>query len=263
MLAFFNKEFRDSKHGEQLQQLLTELAKRLPVNNNSITSREIGGFMFDDSLVWFRNLGFLEDADFINAVGDYKGDPIVMTKIWRLWIVASTLASTWGITGNAMDIGTYDGKSIEIALSYCRSRLGELDFLNKMVCLYDAFENPPLEARKSNHSATLHEEVRVRLDRFRIVEVNKGFVPEVLELDPTLKVSWAQIDLNSAEFDKSAFMRILPHLSEGSVVVFDDYGFLRYKDTQLGLDQLTREMSLNPIIELPTGQGLYFHRVTK
>jgi O-methyltransferase len=259
ILAFFNKSFHDSPYGKPLQQVLTQTAKSLPLNGSNDIANDIGAYMFDDMLVWLKNLGFLKDPDFIAAVGNYKSDTIVMTKIWRIWIVASTLASTWQTEGISLDIGTYDGKSIEIALDYCMRKFDGKNLLPKQVMLYDAFENPPEESKKTNHSPTLHVEVEERLKRFANVSVHKGFVPDVLDSSLGSIVRWAQIDLNSAEYDSAAFIHILPRLAQGAIVVFDDYGFLRYKDTQAELNRIVSGKDLSPIIELPTGQGIYVH----
>ena len=70
------------------------------------------------------------------------------------------------------------------------------------------------------------------------------------------RVSWCQIDLNSADSDLSAFKMIYPYLNSGSHVIFDDYGFSRYKQTQEKLDSFLKTTG-ERICELPTGQGLF------
>jgi O-methyltransferase len=259
ILAFFSKDYRESKYGKPLLQLLENIANNLPANNQNEVAREIGAYIFDETMVWFKSLGFLEDPDFINAVGNYREDTVVMTKIWRIWILSTTLASTWEIEGTALDIGTYDGKSIEIALRYCKKILSQELFCLKSMQLYDAFEDPPHESRKQYHSATLHIEVTERLSGLGNIHVHKGLVPEVLDPKSFNSIRWAQIDLNSEIYDAAAFDRILPYLTQGAIVIIDDYGYTRYKRTQEALNRIVISNGLNPIIELPTGQGLYLH----
>ena len=119
------------------------------------------------------------------------------------------------------------------------------------------YENPPSEARKNDHSPVLHENVQVLFRGFPGAQVVKGRIPESCEkIDFSTGVSWCQIDLNSADSDLSAFKMIYPYLSSGSHVIFDDYGFSRYKETQVKLDNFLQAYG-ERVCELPTGQGLF------
>ena len=51
---------------------------------------------------------------------------------------------------------------------------------------------------------------------------------------------WSQIDLNSAEADLGAFEFIYEKLTKGAIVIFDDYGFARYKKTQESIDRFLK-----------------------
>ena len=116
--------------------------------------------------------------------------------------------------------------------------------------------NPPVEARKSDHGENLANEVRLLFQSLPGLSVIEGEIPSSLAvLDFDEGISWCQIDLNSSTFDLAAFETIYPYLLPGSHVIFDDYGFSRYKSTQIALDNFLKDKK-EGICELPTGQGL-------
>ncbi len=254
----WNKSFKNSKTTQIFAKKLTSFLSELKSFLNSESS-ELSAFAFDDAFVWFRNLGFLKDDAFNNAVAEYSNDPIVMSKIWRIWIISSLLASVSQRDGDIVDIGTYDGKSFSIALRYALTTKNSVVNKHFSILLYDAFENPPDEARKSNHGKELFKYVCDLFQDYSYVLPVKGYVPASCFGTQSKQIKWAQIDLNSAEYDCQAFNYVLPRLTKGAIVIFDDYGFARYKSTQDNLNKIIKNNNLNPIIELPTGQGLYIH----
>lgn len=258
VFQIWNKSFKNSRTTQAFAKKLSLFLSELKGFLNSESS-ELSAFAFDDSFVWFRNLGFLKDSAFNSAASEYSNDPVVMSKIWRIWIISSLLASISQKDGDIVDIGTYDGKSFLIALRYALLKKNSVVNKNFSVLLYDAFENPPDEARKSNHGKELFDNVCNLFQEYSFVLPVKGYVPESCIGTQSKQIKWAQIDLNSAEYDCKAFLYVLPRLTEGAIVVFDDYGFARYKSTQESLNRIVDYHNLNPIIELPTGQGLYIH----
>ena len=105
----------------------------------------------------------------------------------------------------------------------------------------------------------LFGKVSSRFDRHPFVRIVKGVLPKSLDAQGVQKIAWCQIDLNSAEADGACFEFVVDRLVDGAVVIFDDYGFSRYKSTQDQLDSIAVRHG-SRILELPTGQGLYIHR---
>ncbi len=134
-----------------------------------------------------------------------------------------------------------------------------MPFPHMSVIAADIFDDPPIEARKIEHGPGLHEKVCSRLAGLCDFEVIKGILPSSLIGKVPSNVSWAHIDLNDAEADASTFQAILPKLTKGAHVIFDDYGFSRYSDTKELIDRVISKERLNPVVELPTGQGFYIH----
>ncbi|MED5529215.1 MAG: class I SAM-dependent methyltransferase, partial [Pseudomonadota bacterium] len=63
------------------------------------------------------------------------------------------------------------------------------------------------------------------------------------------------IDMNHPIAESKALEIILPKLSNGGVIIFDDYGWFTYSAQKSALDPIASTHDLE-ILELPTGQGL-------
>ena len=260
--AFFNKEYKDAPDGPFMRALQIAFLKKMVERGGNLPDH---AYYADDCFVLYRNLGFLSDPVFCKACEDSHLDKVLLGRIWRIYVVAWALAHKWNAAGTFIDCGTYNGKAFEAALRYALA-FNEKDTLggkiDRRVIAADLFEDPPVEARKPEHGPSLHSEVGARLNTLFKVEVCKGYLPESLaEVREIEDIVWAQIDLNSAESDLSTFKHLLPSLKLGAFVIFDDYGFSRYKETQRQLDAFVHEKGLTPILEMPTGQGLYMHHV--
>lgn len=253
--AFFNKQYRDQPDGAFLYRLQQAFLKKLlELRQGKSLPDHI--FYADDCFVVYRNLGFLKDNDFQEALVASNVDQIIMARIWRLWVLAWSMQSRWSTQGTILDCGTYNGLALEVCLRYCVRKSGTRG--NSIVAC-DVFENPPEEARKSDHGPNLHETVARRLAGFGETYVVKGLLPDSLRQQQLERITWCQIDLNSAAADTDTFSYLLDKFVDGAIVVFDDYGFSRYNDTQKALDEITKKLG-NRVLELPTGQGLYIHK---
>lgn len=253
LTAFFNKQYRDHPDGPFLQQLQELFIARLLDARGGRGLPEHVHYA-DDCFVVFRNLGFQEDDLFCRAIEDTRMDPVIQGRLWRLWVVCWSLATRWETAGDILDLGTYNGHAFEVAIRYARS-LSDDSSADRKVYACDMFEDPPLEARKIHHSPNLHRIVEERLSSICQPVVVKGMLPHTLTPHAIEQVTWAQIDLNSAAADSTTFEYLLPKLVPGAMVIFDDYGFSRYKDTQMEIDRIAKTIKRR-VLELPTGQGL-------
>ncbi len=251
--AFFNKEYRDSEDGPFLMALQASFISHMRSKYSGVLPDHI--YYADDCFVTYRNLGFLSDEEFSRACASAGFDSVLYGRIWRVWVVACTMLAAWKQSGTIADFGTYNGKVLCAALAYCTAKLGSRD--DKVVA-FDLFEDPPEEARKIEHGPKLFEQVSRRLAPLGDVQVVKGELPRSIKQKPIDAIVWAQIDLNSAQADLDTFKAIYPILLKGAVVIFDDYGFSRYSDTQCRLDEFL-SADHRRVLELPTGQGLYIH----
>jgi hypothetical protein len=253
--TFFNKQYKENLSGKILHSIFSQLANILS-EKKEISKSDF--YFNDDMLLAFRNVGFLNNPDFFQAFAEYKNDPILLSRIWRVWVVAWSVSQKWCDSGIFLDLGTYNGKTLDVALRFAKLSNSKSNDTN--IYAIDMFENPPLESRKSDHSENLHDQVHTRLSLTKEkINVIKGRLPDCLPVLCENSISWAQIDLNSAEADIESFKAIYPYLKKSAIVIFDDYGASRYKNTQLGLDKFLYDKD-ETILELPTSQGLFIKR---
>lgn len=213
-----------------------------------------GAFLADDSFTWFRNLGFLTDSRFNKAFEPYSSDQILKARIWRVYTLCWAAQNCLSIPGDFVDIGCYDGKTVDIM-----SRYSNFPASGKSYFLYDIFDNPPQESRKVLHGPQLSDHVKhLFADRpsFKII---KGILPDSFEQGLPEKIAFAQIDLNAAEPELACLEVLFDRIVSGGMIILDDYGFLRYKESHLKETTFFSERN-HFVLEMPTGQGLVIKR---
>lgn len=214
-----------------------------------------GAVAVDDMLVWFRNAGFLQQDDFVSAFAPYAADQTLRARIWRIYMLCWAAHSCLSLDGDFMDVGCYDGRTVAVMERYCGFR----DVVGKRWWLYDMFENPPEEARKVSHGPQLFDQVRGMFEPFGNFRVIKGAVPGSFAQGLPERVAFAQLDLNVAGPELAALEVIHERMVPGGMIVFDDFGFRRYReshDLETAFFRARGEM----VWESPTGQGLYIKR---
>lgn len=237
--AMFHKDYQNLSEEDRrsVQRHVSALMALLGAN--------VGGHCtyHDDLFVWFRNLFFTTDPRFDAACGNL--DFVLRARLWRLYNLCWATDQT---TGNIVDIGTYDGKALEVVLRYAGA--------GRKTYAYDLFDEVPQEARKSNHGPDLAAQVRERLSPYG-VEVYAG---DIRLHGATLpdSIGFCQIDLNDAAAEGYIFPMVYERLRPGSIVIFDDYGFRRYRESALTHQRFLE--GKEQVLELPTGQGLLVKR---
>ena len=69
------------------------------------------------------------------------------------------------------------------------------------------------------------------------------------------KISFAHIDLNNVDAELGVLEMIFDRIVSGGMIIFDDYGWVGYRDQQIKEKEFIENNNLR-ILELPTGQGL-------
>jgi len=233
--ALFHKDYQNfsPEKRKEVQETLQHLMGLLGANAGSDCT------FHDDLFVWFRNLFFTTDPKFDEACGSLNF--VLRARLWRLYTLCWAAGET---TGNIVDIGTYDGKALEVVLRYAP----------RPAYAYDLFDNVPKEARKSDHGPTLAEKVRERLAPYGC----KVYAGDARDAELPDKIGFCQIDLNDADAEAAVFPRVYERLQSGAIVIFDDYGFRRYR--QSALAHQTFLQGKEQVLELPTGQGMLIKR---
>jgi hypothetical protein len=196
----------------------------------------------DDLFVWFRNLFFTHDPRFNEACGSLNF--VLRARLWRLYTLCWACEQALHVDGAIVDIGTYDGRALEVVLRYQREQ--------REVYAYDYFAEPPKESKKSEHGPDLCKQVTERLSPWN-AKVYPGDIHSTAHTLPD-QIAFCQIDLNDAKAEGFVFPLVYERLSPGGIVIFDDYGFARYRKSAVTHQKFLE--GKEQILEMPTGQGL-------
>ena len=253
--AIFNKSYNDTPFSDEKfkSKFITDLANAAGmINTNQADS---GAYIADDMFVWFRNMGFLSQPEFVSAFSPYFNDNLLRARIWRIYMLCWAARSCLNVDGEFADFGCYDGRTVHVV-----SRYVNLNDTDKKYFLYDLFENPTPESKKSKHGPTLFDEVKSLFKEYENVRVIKGAVPESFSQGGLPeKIAFAQVDLNEVEPELAVLEAIYDRVSIGGIIILDDYGFLRYKKSQIReYDFFSKRGDV--VFECPTGQGLFIKR---
>jgi O-methyltransferase len=210
-------------------------------------------FAADNVITWNRNLSFLRDDFFINILQDKNNSVTEKSCIWRSYILLYFAEMCARLEGDYTEFGCYTGYTADLVTQ-------KVDFksLGKKYFLYDLFEWKEGDAhtRHLDHAdSNMHQKV---IDRFAdkpYVSVIKGSAPDSFSQGFPEKIAFAHIDMNNPAPEVGALERVLPVLTPGGVIVFDDYGWWGYSAQKMALDPIVEKAGLK-ILELPTGQGI-------
>lgn len=211
-----------------------------------------------DMLITFdRNMGFFEDARFVEAFNANAATSIEKSLIWRLHVLCWCAQNGLRRDGDFVECGVHRGFCSAVAARY-------LDFgsSDKQWYLYDTFAGIPadqLDAGMASPAeyaeAGLYEACRKRFAAYRNVHVIQGRVPEVLHARAPEKVAFLHLDMNSAPAELAALEFFWERLVPGALVLLDDYGWRGYRAQKLAEDPFFAARGLR-VMELPTGQGI-------
>ena len=227
-----------------------EFVKGIQIAINTLHSDGI--FSGDNLFTFGRNLSFLDMPKFMEAFEKNSPTPVERAIIWRVYVLV------W-----AAEIGLRrEGDFVECGCGRAANSAVIVDALNfgttaKQFYLYDMFEHGEDTAhlRLSIHTPELFPQVQQRFAGVDNVQVIKGQVPAILKERSPEKIAYLHIDMNNAKAEIGALEVLFDRVVPGAVIVFDDYGWLGYRDQKLAEDTWLAERGYR-VLELPTGQGL-------
>jgi SAM-dependent methyltransferase len=97
--------------------------------------------------------------------------------------------------------------------------------------------------------------VRANFAEWPAARIIPGPVPETLDQIDSDRFAFAHIDMNCAAPEVAAIEFLWPRLSEGGVVLLDDYAYIGYRSQKIAMDDFARRVGV-AVLSLPTGQGL-------
>jgi len=210
-------------------------------------------FCADNLITWNRNLSFLRDQFFIDKLNDPKLTSTEKSVVWRTYILLYFAKIAIHVDGDFVEFGCHTGHTASEVVA-------KVDFVKscKQYYLYDLFEwkdgdeHTQLEGHKNPR---MYEDVVKKFAQYLFVHVIRGSVPESLEQGFPEKIAFAHIDMNHPKPEAGVLEQVLPRLSSGGVIIFDDYGWWGYSAQKIAIDPIVAKHNLD-ILELPTGQGL-------
>jgi predicted O-methyltransferase YrrM len=211
-----------------------------------------GVYAGDNMLVLSRNLSFLDDPRFLEAVGRHAGTAVERGIVWRTAVLCWAARNALRRPGDLVECGCYRGTSARIVAEVIGLAATERQFW-----LYDLFEYPEgsTHSRLPELGAGLHEAVVARFADMPQVRISKGRVPEVLAGNAPERISFLHIDMNNAASEIGALEALFDRVSPGGVVVLDDYGYQGYV-AQRNAERAWFAARGYEVLELPTSQGL-------
>jgi O-methyltransferase len=212
------------------------------------------GIYAGDNLFTFgRNLGFMDDEPLMEAYRDNAETAIEQSLLWRY----STLA--WGfrkglqLEGDFVECGCYKGVTAKIMCDMVNFS----KYPDRHYYLYDLFEHDATMPHHAmpEHSQFLFQQTKERFSLLSNVIVTQGRVPEILSEVSPKKIAFMHIDLNNAPSEIGALEVLFDRMVPGAVLIFDDYGWLAYRDQKKAEDPWLASRGYQ-VLELPSGQGL-------
>lgn len=214
-------------------------------------------FAMDMLITVGRNMGFLEDAAFMDALQKEARSDQERSLIWRLHVLCWCAANALKLQGDFVECGVYQGFSSAVVARYVR--FGEQ---RRTWYLYDTFSGIPAEqtnrenpSPKAYAAPGLYEAVRARFAPWPNIRVVRGRIPEVLAEAAPGSVAFMHLDMNSAAAELAALDVLYDRLVPGGYLVLDDYGWYPYRQQKDEEDPFFRRRGTF-VLELPTGQGL-------
>ena len=123
-------------------------------------------------------------------------------------------------------------------------------FLRAVSCVQ--VDDTPEISKKSCTPATYTSQNHKRWD-------TTGIVPEIFQSSVPERIAYLHLDLNAAKAEIAALEVLFDRIVPGGMIVFDDFGHMRYAEQHKAEIAWMRERGY-AILELPTGQGLVVKR---
>lgn len=200
-------------------------------------------------------------------MGFYKTHPVLYDiaetfygKIDRISLVVSSLEASLGADGDVAEFGVYRGHT---AASIKRTL--EKHGSEKELYLFDSFTGMPNITHpldgdwEKGDLASGVEHVQQLFEGQKGVKIVPGYFSDTFKDYEGLRFSFCHVDADLYTSIKEFIEFILPRLSEGGTIVFDDYGFRNCPGAKQAIEEAFRA-GCPSFIPLPTGQAVYISR---
>lgn len=234
------------------------LLESFPKSNKEIMEE---GFWGDEMILWNRCGHFQLSPSFMGAFKKEAGHSIYQSMIWRCHVLCTSAERIVrkGIPGDFIECGVFRGFKSKVLLNYLDNCLGDRQFF-----LCDTYEGIDMAQvggspiRPSDHQKPfLYEFVLNRFSEFSRARVIKGSCPTSLETLNIESLSFIHLDMNSAQAEISTLDVLWDRLSDGGVLILDDFGLSSHREQCFAHRDYFNSLGVE-IMELPTAQGLIY-----
>jgi hypothetical protein len=219
-------------------------------------------FASDMTIALGKNLSFLQDQRFVESCRAIAETDQEKSLVWRLHVLAWAATCALRVPGDFVECGVLRGFSSAVLCRY-------LDFgsVPKTFYLYDTFSGPseegstPEERQKwGKHAALANPEalvarVKATFAPYPNVRIVQGAVPASFAQEAPQAISYLHIDMNSEKAEVEALESLYDRVSPGGMIILDDFGWICNRG-QMIAELAFMKLRGQPILELPTGQGL-------
>ncbi len=250
---------------KQVQTLTYQLQSReervsAPNSTQEISLPPVYQYDSDWLRVWGKNLSSLNNPRFVEAYT--KGADPGVNIAFRAYICCWAAEHALMLPGDFVECGVNEGWISRTICHYL-----DLNKTDKNFYLFDTYAGIPPDQISENEAerAALHnytecyELAKSYFAPFRLAHLVRGKVPDTLTDVLIEKVSYLSIDMNIEKPERAAIEFFWPKLSQGAIVILDDYGFEGYERQHESMDEFAESVG-TPILTLPTGQGLMLKR---
>lgn len=225
-------------------------------------------FYDQDGLATRHNHEFMDDPVFQRAYG--RGEQAALGDYrwhWRVHVGLWAAQAANRLPGDFVECGVNRG-----FLSSAIMELLNWDSTGRTFYLLDTFSGIDpryvseaekaegiLDKNKTNIDAgfyvTSAQAAYANFAQWRNKEIIVGAVPDTLDRIAAKQVAFLSIDMNCMPPEVAALEYLWGRLSDGALVLLDDYAFVGYREQKLGIDACAARLGVS-VLSLPTGQGL-------
>lgn len=187
----------------------------------------------------------------------------VVMRRQRYYSFRSLLAGVADTPGDMCEVGCYRGLSAYVIASLLRDmkRSVQLHLCDSFEGLSDfsavdrsAFHNMDQPEKRQKYICSL-ETVRQNLREFDFIEYHKGWIPEPFQALTDRRFCFVHIDVDLYQPTRDSFMFFYPRLEANGVMVFDDYGSVKFPGARQAIDECLEQVRDAFLVTLPAGQA--------
>ena len=193
---------------------------------------------------------------------------------WRLYLASNLLTNLLTRKPiNYVECGVGEGHTLYVFLTWAKLLDDKMlleNINNSSFYLFDTFNGVDIDLVTNKERIYVTEtypggDLKDVKNRFKAhpnadIAFTKGSVPTSLtDFDKQIKVDFLHIDMNNMDAEVGALEFFIDQISDGGIILFDDYAFQTAADQKEGIDQFMLKNNLNPPLTLPTGQGLFLN----